>query len=132
MGTAENKQLLQYVFAEAAKDNVEPFLGSLAEDVCWTVTGTTEFSRTYAGKPAVLNELLGPITSQLEGPLTVTGDHFIAEGDAVVIEAHGRATTKAGKAYHNRYCYVFRLANDQIQEITVYMDTELVTEAFGK
>jgi uncharacterized protein len=132
MGTAANTQLLQHLFAEASQGNVAPFLGSLAEGVRWTVTGTTKFSRTFVGKPAVLNELLGPIASQLEGPLTVTGDHFIAEGDAVVVEAHGRATTKAGKASNNRYCYVFRLAKDQIQEITAYMDTELVTEAFGR
>jgi ketosteroid isomerase-like protein len=64
MGTAENKQLLQHLFAEASRGNVEPFLGRLAEGVRWTVTGTTKFSRTFAGKPAVLHELLGPITSQ--------------------------------------------------------------------
>jgi uncharacterized protein len=60
MGTAEHKQLLQHLFAEASQGNVEPFLDSLAEDVRWTVTGTTKFSRTFAGKPAVLNDLLGP------------------------------------------------------------------------
>ncbi len=50
----ENKQLIQHVFAELAAGNAKPFTDVLADDVCWTIIGTTPWSRTFAGKAAVL------------------------------------------------------------------------------
>jgi uncharacterized protein len=46
-----------------------------------------------------------------------------------VVECRGRVTTKAGKAYNNTYCNVFRLAGGKLKELTDYMDTELLTTA---
>lgn len=51
---------------------------------------------------------------------------LVAEGELVVVEAHGRNITKAGEAYNNMYCFVFRLADGQIREVTEYMDTAVV------
>ena len=56
---------------------------------------------------------------------------FIADEDYVVVEARGRNTTKDGVPYNNIYCYVFHLANGKLQEMTEYLDTELVTAALG-
>jgi hypothetical protein len=47
------------------------------------------------------------------------------------VEARGSNTTNAGVPYNNRYCYVFRLAEGKLQELTEYLDTELVTAALG-
>jgi ketosteroid isomerase-like protein len=52
--TADNRQLLQHVFAELEGGNSRPFLDSFAEDVSWTIAGRTPWSRTYEGKSAVL------------------------------------------------------------------------------
>jgi hypothetical protein len=48
------------------------------------------------------------------------------------MQARGKATTKSGKSYNNTYCQVFRIVNGKVQEVTEYLDTELVTSAFGK
>ncbi len=72
------------------------------------------------------------MSSQLAGPLSVTAHRFIAEGDYVVVEARGRATSKTGVAYNNSYCVVFRVSGGKIQEATEYLDTELITAAFGR
>jgi len=45
----------------------------------------------------------------------------------VVVEFRGRATTKAGKPYNNNYCWIYRIADGRLQELTEYLDTELVT-----
>jgi uncharacterized protein len=50
----------------------------------------------------------------------------------VVVEGRGQATTKTGKPYNNTYCFVFRLANGKIQALTEYLDTEVITAAFGQ
>jgi ketosteroid isomerase-like protein len=48
------------------------------------------------------------------------------------MQAHGKALSKNGRSYNNTYCHVFRIANGKVQEVTEYLDTELVTSAFGK
>ena len=132
MGTTDNKQLLQHLFAEMATGNFEPFLGHMADDVRWTVMGTTKLSGTLTGKQEVITRRLTPILAQLDGPIRIAAQSFIAEGDYVVVEGRGQAMTKAGKPYHNRYCFLFRLANGKVQELTEYLDTEAVTAAFGQ
>ncbi len=132
MGAAENKQLIRDMFAELSKGNAQAFLGNMADNVRFTIIGTTKFSGTFNGKQEIVNKVLTPLTSQLEGGLTITVDNLIAEGDHVVMQGRGKSTTKAGKSYNNTYCQVFRIANGKVQEITEYLDTELVTAAFGK
>jgi len=132
MGAAENKQLIRDMFAELSKGNAQAFLGNMADNVRFTIIGTTKFSGTFNGKQELVNKVLTPLTSQLEGGLTITVDNLIAEGDNVVMQGRGKSTTKAGKSYNNTYCQVFRIANGKVQEITEYLDTELVTAVFGK
>ncbi len=132
MGAAENKQLIQTMFAELSKGNAEAFLGNMADNVRFTIIGTTKYSGTCNGKQELIQKVLAPLTAQLEGGLTITPENFIAEGDYVAMQARGKSTTKTGKSYNNTYCQVFRLANGKVQEVTEYLDTELVTSAFGK
>lgn len=54
MSATENKQLMQDIFFELSKGNGTPLVESLADDFCWTVIGTTEWSKTYQGKQDVL------------------------------------------------------------------------------
>jgi len=132
MSAVENKQLMQQIFSELSKGNGKPFIESMADDFCWTITGTTKWSKTYHGKQAVLTELLQPLLSQFENQYTNTAHRFIAENDYVVVECCGHVTTKAGIPYNNTYCYVCRLAKGKLQELTEYLDTELVTAALNR
>jgi len=132
MGAAENKQLIQNMFAELSKGNAQAFLDNMADTVKFTIIGTTKYSGTCNGKQELLSKLLGPLTAQLEGGISLTPENFIAEGDYVAMQARGKATTKSGKPYNNTYCQVFRIANGKVQEVTEYLDTELITSAFGK
>jgi ketosteroid isomerase-like protein len=129
MSAAENKQLMQDVFSELSKGNGKPFRDAMADDFRWTITGSTKWSGTYQGKQAVLTELMAPLFAQFADQYTNTADRFIAEDDYVVIECRGRVTTKAGAPYDNSYCYICRLADGKLRELTEYLDTELVTTA---
>lgn len=132
MGAAENKQFISNMFIELSKGNAEAFLGSIADDVRYTIIGTTKYSGTFNGKQELINKLLDPLIAQLEGGIAVTPDNLIADGDYVAMQAHGKAQSKNGCSYDNTYCHVFRIANGKVQEVTEYLDTELVTSAFGK
>ncbi len=132
MSASENKQLMQSIFSELSAGNSKPFVEALADDVCWTITGTTQWSRTFQGKRAILMDLLEPLRSQFAVPYTATAHRILAEGDHVVVEGRGRVTTKVGLPYNNTYCWIYRIKGGKVKEITKYLDTELVTAALGQ
>jgi uncharacterized protein (TIGR02246 family) len=125
---AENKQLMQRVFAELAESNGQPFADALAEDARWTVIGSSPWSKTYDGKQAITNELMRPLFRQFADQYKARAIRIISEGDIVVVEARGEVTTKSGKPYNQTYCYVFQLADGEVRELTEYLDTDLVNQ----
>jgi uncharacterized protein len=129
VGAAENKQLMQTVFAGLANGDGQPFMDALADDVRWTVIGTSPWSGTYQGKRAVMDELMRPLFSQFADQYKARASRIIADEDHVVVEARGMVTTKSGQPYNQTYCYVFRLADGKVRELTEYLDTELVSQA---
>jgi uncharacterized protein len=132
MGAAENKQFISNMFAELSKGNGDAFLNALADDVSFTIIGSTKYSGTFKGKQELINKLLAPLNAQVEGGMTITPDNLIADGDFVAMQARGKALSKNGRRYDNTYCHVFRFASGKVQEVTEYLDTELITSAFGK
>src|SRR5712675_427575 len=100
MGAAENKQFISNMFAELSKGNGDAFLNALADDVSFTIIGSTKYSGTFKGKQELINKLLAPLNAQIEGGMTITPDNLIANG--------------------------------KVQQVTEYLDTELITSAFGK
>ena len=132
VGAAENKELIRNMFAELSKGNGEAFLGSMADDVRFNLIGTTKYSGTFNGKQELISKLLAPLSAQLEGGISITPENFIADGEYVAMQARGTSKTKDGKSYNNTYCQVFRIVDGKVKELTEYLDTELVTSAFGK
>jgi len=127
----DNKAILPHVFAETAKGNGRPFLDLLADEVRWSIIGSTEWSRTFQGKASVVNELLRPLAAQFDGPNIVTATRFVAEGDVVVVEGNNHSRTRHGAAYPNRYCWVFTMREGRAIEIVEYCDTALIAAVLG-
>lgn len=128
MGAAENKQLIEKVFQEMADGNGQPFMDALAEEVRWTVIGSSAWSRAYEGKQAIIDELMRPLFSQFADRYRARATRIVAEDEMVVVEARGEVTTKAGQPYDQTYCYVMQFADGQVQELTEYLDTDLVNQ----
>jgi len=120
-----NKALMQQIFSQLAIGNGRPLVDAMAEDFCWTFKSGGPWRGSYRGKRSVLEDLIGPLMAQFADRYTNTAQRFVAEGDHVVIECQGRVTTKAGQPYHNQYCYVCRLEDGKLKELTEYMDTAL-------
>ena len=131
MGTAENRDLIERIFAALEIGDGRLLFESMADDFRWIIPGTTKWSRTYAGKDAVANELMRPLRRKIDGAIKTRADRIIADGDVVVVEARGDNVTKAGEPYCNTYCFVFRLKEGKLKEVTEYQDTELATRVLG-
>jgi ketosteroid isomerase-like protein len=127
----DNKKAMEEVYGELEQGNAEPFVASMADDVSWTAIGSTRYSRTHRGKEAVLRHL-AEVRTQLEARIRIRVQRIIADGDYVAVQGTGTARTKTGVDYNNIYCWVLRLNEaGKIQEVTEYLDTELVAAAFG-
>jgi ketosteroid isomerase-like protein len=122
----ENKRIIEHVYAELARGNSRPFVDALAHDVRWSMIGSTAWSGVYEGKETVLKTLLAPLRAQFAGQYTARAERLIAEGDLVVAEVRGRVGTTRGRRYDNTYCFIFRLVEGKISEMTEYLDTALV------
>lgn len=127
----ENRRIIQRTFDALAGGNSRPLLELLADDVTWRVMGRTPWSRFYRGKQSVVQDLLRELGARLADRYRATADLIIADGPYVVVQARGHAITKAGAPYNNEYCFIYRLENGMIKEVTEYLDTELVTAALG-
>lgn len=124
-----SKQVLERVYREASRGNPQPLLDVLADDVQWTIIGSTELSGVYRGKREVTDNLLARLRARLATPVAFTIDRLIADGEYVVMQARGQATAITGLAYDNTYCIVARIVDGEIREMTDYVDTELITRA---
>jgi uncharacterized protein len=130
MGIAENKEAVRQMREAKGLDEM---LAAMSDDVRWTIMGSTKYSHTMNGKKEIVEKLLHPIFAELESMGSNHVDNVIAEGDFVVVQQHATGRkTKTGNPYNNSYCLVYKVIGGKIKEITEYLDTELVTAAFGR
>ena len=122
--TEMNRQLLKEISEQFARGNMEFVAPHLADGVRWNVLG----EETIVGREQVLevSKML-----QLQSFPRITIKNVVSEGDFVVVESTGEATTNNGKPYNQSYCEVFRFADGELREITTYLDTALSREALS-
>jgi ketosteroid isomerase-like protein len=131
VSAAENKQLMQEIFARVAEGDGSLFVEHLADDVVVRVSGRYSWSQTFHGKEAVLRDLYGVVRERTTGSRKTIPLRFIADGDIVVIEARGEMMSKAGLPYNNEYCLIYRLRDRKIVEMTEYQDSTLCERVLG-
>jgi uncharacterized protein len=126
MSATENKKLLQHVFEELAAGKPRAFTDAMADEFRWIFPGDWSWSGVWESKQVVLERLVRPLMAQFEGRYRSEADLIVADGDRVVVQARGKATTKRGDAYNQTYCYVFRVRQGQLTEVVEHCDTALV------
>ena len=129
----KNKQIVRDAYKEVSRGDAEGFLKRLSEDIEWYFIGSHRFSGTMKGKQQIIDELFTVLGDELEGDgIKLEIRQLIAEGDKVVAEMQGTARNASGKDYNNTYNLILTLKDGLITEIREYLDTELVTEVFGR
>ena len=131
MTNGTNGKLIADAFAAWEHGDHGPFFEIVADDVTWTVIGSTPISGTYQGKQAFLDGAVGRIHDALAGPIRARVLHVFEDGDHVILQWVGESSMRSGEPYHQVYCWVMRLDGGMIVESTAYLDTELVTRALG-
>ncbi len=132
MSNLSSRNTVLSFFEAANQGDMETCTQLFSEDLVWTDIGATRFAGRYEGKANVLENLIGPLFSQLEAGIYSTIKNVICEEDQVVVQSVGSAKTVDGTPYENDYCQIFTVKDGKIVEVVEYCDTALVNEVFGK
>jgi len=130
VGTEENRRLVAEAFAGWETGDNRPFFDLVADDVTWTVIGTTPISGRYDSKRSFLKGAVSGLSQRLEGGIRARIRKVLADGDHVVLQWEGTSASRSGRPYRQTYCWVLRLSDGKIVEVTAYLDTELVSAMF--
>ena len=130
MGTEETRAQIADVFAAWAQGDTKPFFALVDDDVTWTVIGTTPISGRYESKREFLQGAFGRLGPRLEGVPRAEIVNVLVDGDHVVLQWVGTTSSTTGKPYRQTYCWVMRMRDERIVEVTAYLDTELVSAMF--
>ncbi len=108
-----------------------PFFDLIAEDVRWTVIGSTPVSGVYESKQALVEGAFGPLLERLDGPLTARFIDLAADGERVFLRFESSGITKKGLPYEQVYCFAMVMREHRIVEIVAYLDTDLLSRVFS-
>jgi ketosteroid isomerase-like protein len=127
--TESNRERITAVWAAMANGDGAPFADAMADEFTWRMTGETAWSGTYSGKADVRGRMLRALFDQFDTPYRSVASRIHADGDFVIVECQGEVTTKRGLPYNNTYCFVIRMRDRQMAELTEYFDSALVDRA---
>lgn len=131
MREEQNKAIVKAFYDAGNHGDMDSCFSLISDDICWTNIGTTSLSGTFRGKQELQEKLLGPLFGRLKAGISTQVHNLIAEGDYVVAQTSGRAETLDGQPYNNSYCWIVRIRDGKISEVTEYMDTALIASVFS-
>lgn len=100
----------------------------LADDVEWTITGTSAVAGTYHGKAAIIEDVLAPFGKRFETggdrfrPRTLHAIH--ADGDTVIAWFDGAGVTNDGWTYSNSYAWIMTVRDGRIVRVVAFFDAK--------
>jgi ketosteroid isomerase-like protein len=116
------------IFEGLALGSSESFFDHVSEDVDWTVMGTHPLAGRYHTKQSFRASTFDRLETLMRGNMRLIVEHILVDGNWAVVELRSEATTKAGKAFDNRYCWVMRFENGLVTQVRAYLDSALVRD----
>lgn len=121
MSTEETRALVRRYFA-AMKAGSPALPELLSDDVSWWVPPSSPLGGLHEGKAKVL-ALMAQGVGLYDGPLTLTIESLIAEGDQAAVQLVIDGRTAKGEPYHNFYHFAFCVRDGKICAVREYVDT---------
>ena len=120
--SSENTKALVCRYFELMKAGSPELPALLSEDVTWWAPPSSPLGGLHEGKAKVL-ALMGQGVALYSGPLRVTIESLIAEGDEAAAQLVIDGRTAKGEPYHNFYHFAFRVRDGKICAVREYVDT---------
>lgn len=117
-----NKALVAAAFDRWRAGTGGPF-ELLADEVVWTIVGSSPYSRVYPSKASFMNEVIGPFNARVASPLVPSVHSILADGDTVVVHFDGQAMARDQVPYRNTYAWFLTLHEGRVVRSTAFFDT---------
>ncbi len=120
--TEQNRQIITQAFERWAAGGSSFFDDVLADDVTWTIKGTSPAAGTYRGRDDFIERAVRPFASRLAAPIVPTVHDVWASGDDVAVHWDGTTTAADGARYDNSYVWIFRMEDGRAAEVIAFLD----------
>jgi len=127
-----NEQLALDFFAALSSGDLERLRPFLDENSVWEpMVKDIPGAGRYQGN-AIIDEFLAPVRGMFApGDPKIHVQTIFSDGDFVAVESYSDGKLQDGRAYHNRYSWVFRMNGGKIGSLHEYMDSHYVARLFG-
>lgn len=98
------------------------FQDVLAEDVVWTIKGSSPAAGTYKGRAVFIEQAVAPFAARLSSFVKPKVNDIWADGHDVVVYWDGAAVAKDGKPYNNSFVWIFRMQDLRATEVIAFLD----------
>jgi uncharacterized protein len=119
-----NKAVAASMLEFFSAGDVPGVLNLMTDDATWWLPGKPgQLPVTGTRTKPQITRLFQAMTSQLDGPLKMTLDSIMAEGDEVAMEARSLGHLKNGRTYEQQYHFRIKLRGGKICAVREYLDT---------
>lgn len=112
-------------------ETVTTFFDRVADDVRWTVHGTSPISGCFTSKSEFVDATFQRLAAVMRDQVRLQLLRLHVDGDVAIAELRADSTTLEGTHYDNRVCWICRFdgqrGGDLIVEVAAYLDSALVT-----
>jgi len=129
--TLDNKKIIEKGFEQWASATGN-FFDLLDPNIKWTISGHSQFSKTYNNKEVFIEEVIKPLNEKLSVKIKPSIRNIYAEKDTVVVLWDGAAVAKDGKPYINSYAWFLKMKNGKIVEAVAFLDTADLEAIFNR
>jgi ketosteroid isomerase-like protein len=119
----QSVEFLRGLYAAFGRGDVPAVLAGWADDIEWHEAEGMPYGGVYRGGEAVVQNVFGPITTDVEG-FAVTPEEFVGSGDTVAVVVRYTGTGKTtGKALDVPVVHVWDLRDGKITRFRQFIDT---------
>jgi ketosteroid isomerase-like protein len=131
MENEKNIQVVQQVYADFGKANVEGVSGALTDDIKWSDPGYPDipYAAQRNGKSEVMNFFMemGKAVSYTQ----FIPQEFFADKDAVIVKGTFAGKANAtGKSFESDWVMIWKLRNGKIYSYQAWVDTLIMAKSF--
>lgn len=123
--TEQTRAVVQRMLDGINSGDRQAVLSCFSPNVHFWMPGSTEIHGHYHGIEAFAR-VSETVYGRLSERITLSLDNLVASGEYAFAQADGTARTKKGEPYNNTYCFIWRVQDGLVTEMTEYHDTDLV------
>lgn len=128
MADDENLTLVQKVCDVMTRRDIATLGQLIAPDAVQHMPGRNPFGGDHEGRVAIMY-LYGQLVHGTAGTLVREPEGFFVGGDSVAV-LHRVTARRLGYSFDTRQCWVYRIADGLVAEVTVLSEDEFAEDAF--